>query len=466
MSKPIRLIETEWPDYDAAPLPAVRDAAVYRRRLQATRERMELVGLDTLVVYADREHFGTMVWLTGFDPRFEEALLVLSKDRLPLFIVGNECENYLGASPMFAVGEIRHERYQPFSLISQPRADSRQLAEILAGEGIGSGSRVGVAGWKYFTEGEHPDPAHAIEAPSFIADTLRALAGYDAVTNQTAMFMNPLDGLRTIADADDIALFEHANSVVSRSVRAMIFAMREGMSDFEVLQAAGMNGMPLGCHPTFCTDDSAPLGLAGPSGNTLQLGQPLSFNMCVWRANCCRAGWLAHGANDLPEPSRDYVEAFAGPYVQALDRWFSMMRPGVSGGAVKAEIDRLLPFEKFGVFLNPGHLIDTDEWLSSPIFEGSQMPLRSGHVMQVDIIPSSPVYFSTRMEDTIVIADDSLRADLKARHPDVHARITARTSFMRDVMGFDVPDSMLPLSDMAGIAPPFLFSPEKLIALG
>jgi hypothetical protein len=37
---------------------------------------------------------------------------------------------------------------------------------------------------------------------------------------------------------------------------------------------------------------------------------------------------------------------------------------------------------------------------------------------------------------------------------------------MRDVMGFDVPETMLPLSDMAGIAPPFLFSPETLIALG
>jgi len=30
-----------------------------------------------LVVYADREHSATISWLTGFDPRFEEAILVI-----------------------------------------------------------------------------------------------------------------------------------------------------------------------------------------------------------------------------------------------------------------------------------------------------------------------------------------------------------------------------------------------------
>lgn len=111
-------------------------------------------------------------------------------------------------------------------------------------------------------------------------------------------------------------------------------------------------------------------------------------------------------------------------------------------------------------------LIDTNEWVSSPIFNGSDMPLRSGHVMQVDIIPSSPPCFSTRMEDTIVIADSDLRLQIETGHPGVYAQIMARTRFMRDVIEFDVPDTMLPLSDMTGIAPPFFLSPNKLIALG
>lgn len=466
MSKLFRLAEMEWPAYPAAPLPAARPVETFRRRLEQTRAKMAESGLDALVVYADREHFGTMVWLTNFDPRFEEAILVIRHDRKPLIVVGNECEGYLGISPLFVSGDLRHERYQPFSLISQPRAQTRLLSAILAGEGIRHGSRVGTAGWKYFEEGEHTDPDHAIELPAHIVDVLRDLAGHDQVTNEGALFMNPRDGLRTYADADDIAQFEYANSVVSRAMRAMIFAMKDGITDFEAYAAAGMNGLPLGCHSTFCTGPTAALGLSGPMGNVLRRGAPLSANLCIWRANCCRAAWLASSAADLPEDARDYVEAFAGPYALALDRWFSMMRPGVVGGDVQAEIDRLLPFETFGVFLNPGHLIDTDEWVSSPIYSGSHVPLRSGHVLQVDIIPSSPRYFSARMEDTIVIADEALRSDLKARHPDVAARIAARAAFMRDRLGFDVPETMLPLSDLAGIAPPFLFAPEKLIVLG
>ena len=38
-------------------------------------------GYDRLVVYADREHSANLSFLTGFDPRFEEALLVVGTDR-------------------------------------------------------------------------------------------------------------------------------------------------------------------------------------------------------------------------------------------------------------------------------------------------------------------------------------------------------------------------------------------------
>ncbi|MDP2119849.1 MAG: hypothetical protein Q8K28_08100 [Hoeflea sp.] len=93
MNKTFRLIDADWPDYAAAQALPFRSADIYRRRLAATRERMERTGIETLVVYADREHFGTMVWLTGFDPRFEEALLVIRHDRPPLFVVGNDARD-------------------------------------------------------------------------------------------------------------------------------------------------------------------------------------------------------------------------------------------------------------------------------------------------------------------------------------------------------------------------------------
>ena len=143
-----------------------------------------------------------------------------------------------------------------------------------------------------------------------------------------------------------------------------------------------------------------------------------------------------------------------------------MMRPGVSGGDVWAQIQRDLPFETYGIFLNPGHLIGADEWVSSPIFQGSGLPLASGMAMQCDVIPGHPVWGSTRMEDGYVIADAGLRADLAAAHPQVLARAMARARFMRQVIGLDVPDTLLPLADTCGIVAPFLLAPRKVIALG
>jgi hypothetical protein len=124
-----------------------------------------------------------------------------------------------------------------------------------------------------------------------------------------------------------------------------------------------------------------------------------------------------------------------------------------------------LPAETFGVTLNPGHLIGTEEWMSSPIAEGSDMPLASGMAMQMDVIPGHPVYGSTRMEDGYVIADAALRADLAAAYPDVAGRIARRQAFMRDVIGMEVPDTLLPLADTCGIVAPFLLDPRQVIAL-
>jgi hypothetical protein len=125
----------------------------------------------------------------------------------------------------------------------------------------------------------------------------------------------------------------------------------------------------------------------------------------------------------------------------------------------------MLPHHLFGIDLNPGHLIGLDEWISSPVFEGSDLPLRSGMAMQCDVIPSHPVYGSTRMEDGYVIADSALRAALAADFPEVAARCEARARFMREVIGMDVPDTLLPLADTCGIIAPWLLDPAQVMVV-
>jgi hypothetical protein len=51
-------------------------------------------GCDWLVVYADREHLANIAFLSGYDPRFEEALLLLGPRDQRVLVVGNEGEAY------------------------------------------------------------------------------------------------------------------------------------------------------------------------------------------------------------------------------------------------------------------------------------------------------------------------------------------------------------------------------------
>jgi Xaa-Pro aminopeptidase len=453
-----QLTRIQWPDFGAPDVPPEMTLAEARARLAALRHAGRQY--DALVIYGDREHAANLHWITGFDPRFEEAVLVVTEGEA-LLLAGNECLSYTQVSPLVRAGDVRVGHCAALSLPSQPRG-GRRLVDWLE-DVLPAGGCIGAVGWKWFGADEVDDPATALDVPAFLADPLRARAA--RVENVTALMMHPGTGLRARVDAAEIARLEFANDMAARAMRRMIGAFRPGMTDFEAVQAAGIGGLPLGCHATFATGTRADQGLSGPTGQVLRSGSPIGFNVCHWGANVCRAGWLARSADDLPVIARDYLEVFAYPYVQAMSDWCALMRPGVAGGQVWDAMQAALPFATFGVTLNPGHLIGLDEWVSSPIYAGSDVALASGMALQMDVIPGHPVYGSTRMEDGYVIADGALRLQLQARFPRVLDRAGQRQSFMRDVIGMDVPDCLLPLADTCGIVAPWLFDAGLVVTL-
>jgi hypothetical protein len=459
-----RLIEIDWPRFGDAARPPAAPATEYQRRIDRARAGMEARQLTHLVVYGDREHFANLAWLTHFDPRYEEALLVLSAARPPLILVGNECDNYLAISPLYQEGGLRKERYQAFSLPDQPRDSSRPLDAILREEGIGPGARVGCVGWKVFSPGEHPDPARAIELPAFIVDALRALCGPAEVMNATDLFIRADGGLRTAASVWEIAQCEYANVLASEAVRRILFNLEEGRRDDEMAAFAGYDAYPLGAHMTVRTGGPM-ISLSSPSGAVVRRGNRFSCSLCYRGANVCRAGWVAESADDLPPAARDYLPAFAGVYFEVMAQWYRLLDLGVPAGRLAEVVAEGLPGDRFGVFLNPGHLTHLDEWLSSPFYRGSEIPLRSGMIVQSDVIPSSTTHYSSRMEEGLVLADPELQRALAEHFPDCLARCQARRRFLIDVLGFELADSVLPLSNIPGLVPPFLLRPRQVLAL-
>ncbi len=457
-----RLIEIDWPAFELPPRPPVAPVEEYLRRIDQARAAMEARGLSHLVVYGDREHFANLAYLTNFDPRYEEALLVVGRDGPPLAVVGNECENYLPISPLWQAGKLRQEVYQTFSLPDQPRERSRPLEELLQDQGIGAGARVGCVGWKTFAPGEHRQGARAIELPAFLVDTLRELCGPEAVVNATDLFIRADGGLRTRATVWEIAQCEYANGLASEGVRRILFGLEEGRRDDEMAALARYDAIPLGAHMTVRTGQTM-ISLSSPSGNVVRRGNRFSCSLCYRGANVCRAGWVADSAADLPPAARDYVPAFAGVYYEVMAQWYRLLAVGTPGGRFAEVIENGLP--GFGVYLNPGHLTHLDEWLSSPFYRGSQIPLRSGMIVQSDVIPSSKTYYSSRMEEGLVLADADLQRELASHFPDLLARCQARRRFMIDGLGFELAESVLPLSNIPALVPPFLLRPRLVLAL-
>jgi hypothetical protein len=433
-------------------------AALYAARLERLREGADARGYDRLVVYADREHSANLAYISGFDPRFEEAILVVGPDGEPAILVGNECYGLAGAAPL----PMRRHLFQDLSLPSQPRDRSRPLADILGGEGIGAGSRVGVIGWKTYRESTMSD------APAYIVDELRRLTGPSGVVeNATDLLIGSGDGLRIVNEVEQLVIMEYASCQTSNGVRRLLAGLRPGMTEREAVRLLDWNGSPLSCHLMLSAGPRASFGLLSPGDRPIERGDRFTVAFGIWGALNCRAGFVVEDAAELPEAIRDYVDRLVGPYFEAVAQWYRALHIGQTGGTLQAIIDRHLGDPFFGIFLNPGHQIHLDEWVNSPVGPGSTIELRSGMALQVDIIPATGTeYFTTNIEDGIGLADASLRDELAGRYPAAWARIQARRRFMADVLGIELHPDVLPFSNIPACLPPFLLRPDRAMTMG
>ncbi len=452
-----RLARVDLPDFGMPDVEPEIPAARYADRVGRLRERAGARGLEVVLVYADREHSASMAWLTGFDPRFEEALLVVGPTGDPAILVGNECFGLAGAAPL----PMRRAMFQDFSLPSQPRDRSRPLGAILADEGVRPGHRVGVVGWKTYAR---PD---MLDIPSYLADELRAMTGPSGlVENATDLLIDAADGLRVINEVDQIAAFEYASCQTSNGVLNVLRGVRPGMREREAVRLLGWNGMPLSCHTMLTAGPRATFGLPSPGDRRIERGDRFTTAFGVWGALTCRAGFVVEDGAGLPAGIGDYVDKLVGPYFAAVAEWYEAMHVGQTGGALAAIVERHLGDPFFGIFLNPGHQLSLDEWVNSPIARGSTIELRSGMVFQVDIIPATGTpYFTTNIEDGVALADEPMRAAFAAGFPDAWARIQARRRFMTNALGIDLHPDVLPLSNVPAYLPPFILSPDRAMTV-
>lgn len=434
---------------------------VYQARLRKTVERMNEAKLDCLVVYGDREHFANLSYLSGFDPRFEEALILLDKSGQKTLIAGNECMGYL---PDEKLG-FKPVLFQEFSLMGQPRQSSRPLRKILSDFNVKPGVKIGCVGWKYY-DTALIDNAYASDLPAYIIDLLRDLTGDKrCVANATEIFMNPKDGLRAINEAEQIAMFEYASIRTSEATRNLLLNIKEGVREQNLEKYLDGYGLPLTCHRMISFGQKAKRGLASASANKAKLGDPYTVAFGINGALNCRAGVVARSLDDLPSSERDFYWQFAVNYFEVISTWYEELGLGSSTGKIFKAVDSVRNSKLFTFGANPGHLIHLDEWVHSPFSADSKIKLVSGMALQMDIIPVSqgPFYY-INAEDGIVIADEGLQIEIKNKYPNAYGRMLKRRQFIKEVVGISLDDSVLPLSNIPVWLPPFVLSPDTILS--
>jgi hypothetical protein len=222
------------------------------------------------------------------------------------------------------------------------------------------------------------------------------------------------------------------------------------MTEFEAVGLMRYEGDALSAHIMCATGKGDIVGLRSPSAKRIELGDGATTAASFWGSLCCRAGMV------LDQPDQAYFANVVAPYYRAVATWYQTVRIGVSGGQIHSAVTAAFGDAPFNSMLNPGHLVSYDEWVHSPVRPGSAEKIASGMALQTDIIPA-PLRpgQSLNCEDTVVVADAALRAELQSKYPDVWARMTARRAFLRDQLGIIVAEEVLPLSTAPAYLPPF-----------
>jgi hypothetical protein len=443
---PIELRSVPFPTYDLEAEPSVVPDVEYARRAAAL---YDAAGVPWVVVYGDREHAANLAYVCGFDPRFEEALLVLGPQSLRALIVGNEGVSYVPAATHFPVDMLL---CQSFSLLGQTRAEAPRLGDVLRSLGLSAGAQVAVVGWKYLEADETEDPAAPAFVPAFLVDTLRRIVGSEgSLRDGTALLLHPTTGLRHQNSAAQIAAFAWGAERASAAVWRIVQGTRPGMREYEAAALMGYGGDPLTCH-VMCSGESELdlVGLRSPRGRVFAEGDGITTAIGFAGGLCCRAGLLR------ATPDESFMQRYVAAYFGAICTWYEQMQIGATGGAVHAAVLASLEGAPFSSALNPGHLTSLDEWTHSPMRPGSTEPILSGMVFQADIIPTPlPAGTALNCEDTVAVADAALQAELRSAYPALWRRIEQRRTLMRDGLGIALPDELLPLSVAPAYLPPF-----------
>jgi len=91
--------------------------------------------------------------------------------------------------------------------------------------------------------------------------------------------------------------------------------------------------------------------------------------------------------------------------------------------------------------------------------------LKSGMMLQIDIIPSVPGYSGASAEECVVLADAALQSNIRTDYPALWQRIETRRRYLRETIGIQLSDEILPLSNSVAYLRPFFLAKDQALSV-
>lgn len=448
------------PKADCSQIPVQLSDKTMEERYQKVLSRMENEKIDTLVIYADLEHGNNFEYLTGFLPRFEEALLVVHADGRNFMIMGNENLNKVPHARLKATAV--HAPY--FSLPNQPMECGKSFLDILKEAQIRGHSRIGIVGWKNFTSRQE-DNARLFDVPSYIVDGIRQIAGDSGEVFNAAYVFIGNKGVRCRNNVNEIEHYEFGASLASDCMLKAMDYLDIGVSEMELGTLLSTFGQKNSVVTIAAAGKRFVKANLYPTDHTVGLGEPISLTVGYKGGLSSRSGYAAENPSQLPENLQDYVDVVVKPYYRAYAVWLEQAHCGMKGNDLYQMVEQVLPKADYHWSLCPGHLTADEEWMSSPIYDGSEEVLESGMLFQIDIIPSVQGYGGTSAESTVALADEALREEIKKKAPDLWARIAARRNYIESELHIRLNPDVLPLCSTVAYLRPLMLNKQMAMAV-
>lgn len=449
----IKLKEIPEPCFYKASKPVMLSDETMQERKEKLIQSMKREQLDAVVVYCDLEHGSNFEYLTGFLTRFEEALLVVHKDGTAYMLMGNENLNKVQHSRIKAKGI----HVPCFSLPNQPMEGERTLVDCLKEAEISKGMKLGIVGWKMFTSCLCEN-RKLFDLPYYIGQALSEIVGFDNIENRCDLFIGAEMGIRTINNANEIAHYAFGSALASDGVLDAMNLLDVGVSEMELGQCLNKYGQRNSVVSIAAAGERFEKANLYPTDKKIKKGDKISLTVGYKGGLSSRSGYAL---NDESELDSQYLDGIAKPYYYAVASWLENIQIGISGDNLYDIIETALPKEQYHWHLNPGHLVADEEWMSSPIYKGSKAVLKSGMLLQIDIIPSVSGLGGASCESGIALADATLRNQIKAEYPDLYEGFMKRRAYIEDVLGIKLHPEVLPMNDTVAYYRPFMLNKKR-----